>query len=235
MRYTYYPFIFFLTLICVSCDIEKSPNSSVQQPIIEEEEIPADSDNILEELDEKTGVQIPTIWHSPRLLIQQLGNLENKTVANIGAGPYGYFSFELADEAKKVIAIDIDPLAIHFIDSTRLLILPPSLQDRLEPRLVEPDNPKLRFEEVDIVTIRETYAYLPNKIEYLRSLRKGIKDGGKLLIVDFKMRKLPSGPPQSEKVPLFQVERDLEKAGYKIVLVDDKSFAYQYMVIAMKE
>ena len=88
---------------------------------------------------------------------------------------------------------------------------------------------------MDIVTIRETYAYIPNRIEYLRNLKKGIKDGGKLLIVDFKMRKLPSGPPQSEKVPLFQVERELEEAGYKIVLVDDKSFAYQYMVIATKE
>lgn len=234
MRYFYYLFIFLLALISLSCNNEKTQTSS-QQPTIAAEEIPADSDNILEELDEKTGVQIPTIWHSPRLLIQQLGNLENKVIANIGAGPYGYFSFELADEAKKVIAIDIDAQAIRFIDSTRLLILPPSLQNRLEPRLVEPDNPKLRFEEVDVVTIRETYAYLPNRIEYLKILKKGIKDGGKLLIVDFKMRQLPSGPPQSEKVPLYQVERDLEEAGYKIVLVDDKSFAYQYMIIAMKK
>ena len=221
--------------MCFSCNTEKSQTPVVEQPVVEEEKIPADSDNIIEELDEKTGVQIPTIWHSPRLLIQQLGNLEDKIIANIGAGPYGYFSFELADEAKKVIAIDIDAKAIRFIDSTRLLILPPSLQARLEPRLVEPNNPKLRFEEVDIVTIRETYAYIPNRIQYLRNLKKGIKDGGKLLIVDFKMRKLPSGPPQSEKVPLFQVERELEEAGYKIVLVDDKSFAYQYMVIATKE
>ena len=108
MRYFYYPFIFCLGLICFSCNTEKSQTPVVEQPVLEEEEIPADSDNIIEELDEKTGVQIPTIWHSPRLLIQQLGNLEDKIIANIGAGPYGYFSFELADEEKKVIAIDID-------------------------------------------------------------------------------------------------------------------------------
>ena len=107
--------------------------------------------------------------------------------------------------------------------------------DGPETRLVEPDNPKLRFEEVDIVTIRETYAYLPNRISYLKNLKKGIKDGGKLLIVDFKMRKLPEGPPQSEKVPLFQVERDLEKAGYRIEFVDDLSLAYQYIIVAIKE
>lgn len=233
MRYLYHPFLFFIGFLYFSCQTDSSP-SSKDNIIAVEDSIPADADNILEELDRKTGVRVPTIWHSPRLLIQQLGDLENKTVANIGAGPYGYFSFELADEAKKVIAIDIDPKAIRFIDSTRLLILPPSLQNRLETRLVTPDNPNLRFEEVDVITVRETYAYLPNKIQYLKKLKQGMKDSGKLLIVDFKMRELPSGPPQSEKVPLYQVERDLKEAGYKIVLVDDRSFDYQYMVIAMK-
>jgi len=187
------------------------------------------------EVSTKSTAQSPTIWHNPKTLTQRLGDLSDKTVANIGAGPYGYFSIEIADEAKKVIAIDIDPKAIHFIDSIRQQLLPLAIQDNLETRLVEPDNPKLRFEEVDVVTIRETYAYLPNRINYLKTLRRGIKDGGKLLIVDFKMRKLPEGPPQSEKVPLFQVERDLEKAGYRIALVDDLSLAYQYIVVAVKE
>ena len=117
----------------------------------------------------------------------------------------------------------------------RLQLLPLAIQDNLETRLVEPNNPKLRFEEADVVTIRETYAYLPNKIQYLKTLRRGIRDGGKLLIVDFKMRKLPEGPPQSEKVPLFQVERDLEEAGYRIAFVDDLSLAYQYIIVAIKE
>lgn len=217
----------------LSCDQQK-PATTADPAITTVDTLPADSDNIVDEIDRKTGVKVPTIWYSPRLLIQQLGNLEDKTVANIGAGPYGYFSFELADEAKKVIAIDIDPNAIRFIDSTRLLILPPSVQNRLETRLVTPDDPKLRFEEVDIITVRETYAYLPNKISYLKKLKQGMKDSGILLIVDFKMRNLPTGPPQSEKIPLFQVERDLVEAGYRIALVDDTSFAYQYMIIAVK-
>ncbi|MEM1120519.1 MAG: methyltransferase domain-containing protein [Bacteroidota bacterium] len=234
MSYFDHLFLFFLCcLILLGCD-QQRPVTSIENTITTVDTLPADSDNILEEIDRKTGVQVPTIWYSPRLLIQQLGDLENKIVANIGAGPYGYFSFELADEAKKVIAIDIDPLAIRFIDSTRLLILPPSIQDRLETRLVTPDDPKLRFEEVDIITVRETYAYLPNKIQYLKKLKQGMKDSGMLLIVDFKMRNLPTGPPQSEKVPLYQVEKDLAEAGYKIVLVDDTSFAYQYMIIAVK-
>jgi hypothetical protein len=46
------------------------------------------------------------------------------------------------------------------------------------------------------------------------------------------MRKLPIGPPQSEKVPLYQVELDLEEAGFQIEVVDDRSLEYQYMLLA---
>lgn len=225
MKFLYYPLTILFLFFGIACNPEKpKPKSEV---------LPQTEDTV--EAPIRSSTQGRTIWHSPKTLTDRLGDLSDKTVANIGAGPYGYFSIEIADEAKKVIAIDIDPKAIHFIDSMRLLLLPLAIQGNLETRLVEPNDPKLRFEEADIVTIRETYAYLPNRIEYLKILRKGIKDGGKLLIVDFKMRKLPEGPPQSEKVPLFQVERDLEEAGYRIEFVDDLSLTYQYIVVAVKE
>jgi 2-polyprenyl-3-methyl-5-hydroxy-6-metoxy-1,4-benzoquinol methylase len=229
-KFLYYPFLLCL-LAFVACDTEQA-NSSIKPSPAKEDTVEKKPDAILEELDEKTGIQNQTIWHSPRMLIQSLGDLSTKTVANIGAGPYGYFSFQIADEAKKVIAIDIAPTAIQFIDSMRLQLLPASMQDKLETRLVTPENPKLRFEEADVVTIMDTYAYIPNRINYLKNLRQGIKQGGKLLIVDFKMRKLPIGPPQSEKVPLYQVELDLEEAGFQIEVVDDRSLEYQYMLLA---
>lgn len=225
MKFLYHFLAVLLLLLIMACDTEQAKPKSDIVPKVENT---AEANN-------KNKIQSTTIWQSPKTLIERLGDLSDKTVANIGAGPYGYFSIEIADEAKKVIAIDIDPKAIRFIDSMRLQLLPLAIQKNLETRLVEPDNPKLRFEEADVVTILETYAYLPNRIQYLQTLRKGIKDGGRLLIVDFKMRKLPVGPPQSEKVPLFQVERDLEKAGYRIEFVDDLSLAYQYIVIAVKE
>ena len=225
MKFLYYPLVVLLFFISTACNQEPSNSQSTDTP-------KSDTPIVVSS---KPKTQSPTIWYSPSTLTQRLGDLTDKTVANIGAGPYGYFSIEIADEAKKVIAIDIDPKAIRRIDSMRLQLLPLTIQDNLETRLVEPDNPKLRFEETDVVTIRETYAYLPNRIQYLRNLKRGIKDGGKLLIVDFKMRKLPIGPPQSEKVPLFQVERELEEAGYRIAFVDDSSLAYQYIVVAIKE
>jgi len=229
MKLPYYLLGVILLLVGIACQPEK-----VAQKTEEKTAIKATTKPQLENTNRSSKQQVATIWHSPKMLTQRLGDLSEKTVANIGAGPYGNFSIQIVDEAKKVIAIDIAPSAIRFIDSMKQILLPLAIQDKLETRLVEPDDPKLRFEEADVITIRETYAYISNRISYLKNLKQGLKDGGKLLIVDFKMRKLPNGPPQSEKVPLFQVELDLEKAGYRIEFVDDNSLAYQYIIIATK-
>jgi len=228
MRFPYYLLGIILLLLNVACQPEKVVEEAKEKATIENKPQPTKKSTTT------NYQQVPTIWHSPKMLTERLGDLSKKTVANIGAGPYGNFSIQIADEAKKVIAIDINPTAIQFIDSMKQVLLPLAVQDKLETRLVEPDNPKLRFEEADVITIRETYAYLSNRITYLTNLKRALKDSGKLLIVDFKMRKLPIGPPPAEKIPLFQVELDLEKAGYQIEFVDDNSLAYQYIIIATK-
>lgn len=228
MKFPYYLLAIVLLLSSIACQPEKVESEVKEKAKVENSE--PKKKNVIN----NSNQQVPTIWHSPKMLTQRLGDLSEKTIANIGAGPFGNFSIQIADEAKKVIAIDIDPKAINFIDSMSQILLPLGVQEKLETRLVKPDDPKLRFEEVDVITIRETYAYINNRIQYLKNLKLGLKDGGKLLIVDFKMRRLPIGPPPSEKVPLFQVELDLEKAGYRIEFVDDNSLAYQYIIIATK-
>ena len=50
------------------------------------------------------------IWQKPDLVLQLLGGLKGKTVADIGAGS-GYFSFRMAAKVPegKVYAVDIQP------------------------------------------------------------------------------------------------------------------------------
>ena len=58
------------------------------------------------------------LWQRPDLIIYHLGNLAGKTMADIGAGPVGYFSFIVAanTKVKKVLALDIDQEAIAFME-----------------------------------------------------------------------------------------------------------------------
>lgn len=175
------------------------------------------------------------IWQKPQLVIERLGNLDNKVVADVGAGPYGYFSFRIAAQTnvRKVIALDIDPKVNKFIDDTRNF-LPEGARDRIETRLVEPNDPKLEKEEVDMVLMVNISFYLENRIDYFKKLQSGIVSGGKIIIIDFKKRNTTIGPAISERIALGQIEEELTKAGYRNIISDDRTLDYQYIITAIK-
>ena len=234
-----------LLLLLVACEspasstlTNKEEKTTALSSTINIDSTPESIATIQQELDQfeaKRGNKNRTIWQRPRMIIQQLGDLSDKVVADIGAGPYGYFSFQLAQNAKKVIAIDIDKTSLAFIDSMRLEILSPDKQQAIETRLAKPDNPSLKTQEVEVVILMNIYAYLPDHVAYLKRIMNGMKSNSQLLIIDFKMRHLPIGPPQGEKIPLYIVERELVEAGFRLDLVDDRTLDYQYMIIATKE
>jgi SAM-dependent methyltransferase len=170
------------------------------------------------------------IWQKPNMVISLLGDLENKTVADIGAGT-GYFTFRIVPKAKRVIGIDIDPRFISFLDSMKVR-LPETYRARFETRLAKANDPLLRPGEADAVVIVNTYGYIENRVQYLRTLIKGIAPGGRVLIIDFKKNNLPVGPADQYKVALSQVEKELLSAGFKIDKIDKDALDYQYIVIA---
>ncbi len=171
------------------------------------------------------------IWQKPEMVIDLLGDLNNKTVADIGAGT-GFFALRLAPKAKKVIAIDIDARFTEYLDSVKVLELPEAMQDKLETRLADPLDPHLQPDEADIVMIVNTFMYIKGRKEYLKVLKEGIAPGGRLLIIDFKKKRTPIGPPSELRAPLFQVEEELIEAGYQNIRTNDTALDYQYIVIA---
>lgn len=176
------------------------------------------------------------IWQKPNVIIEKLQPLDGKVVADIGAGPYGYFAFRIVHQAavEKVIAIDIDPEAAKFMEETKQL-LSENIANRIETRLVGDNDPQLKEGEADVILIVNTIAYFNDRLDYFKRLHKGLAKGGKMVIVDFKKRNTPVGPPATERVSLGQVERELQTTGYQRISVDDRSLEYQYIITAMKE
>ena len=174
------------------------------------------------------------VWQRPNLIIALLGNgdLSEKVVADIGAGD-GFFAKRLTPLTKKVIALDIDQNFLDLIDSEKVLELPTAVQDRLETRLTPRDAPLLEPEEVDAVLIVNTFMFIENKQEYLSKLKPCIKEGGRLVIVDFKRKRTAIGPrPREYRAPLYQVEDLLYEAGYRNIQAIDTELNYQYILIA---
>ncbi len=240
---TLYPLsILFLVLIClgISCDnnnlenrnINKRPDS---EPVTPDEYDTSNDSRITTPKSENidANIEIRGIWQKPNVVIEKLGDLEGKVVADIGAGPYGYFTLRIAHQtpAKKILALDIDLNAIKFIEGAKIL-LAENIRNRIETRLVLPDDPKLEPEEADVVLIVNTYTYIQDNVNYLKNLKRGIAKGGKIVIIDFKKRYTPVGPPIINRVALGEVEQDLMGAGYKQIESDDKTLDYQYIVTA---
>lgn len=169
-------------------------------------------------------------WQNPELVINELGNLENHTVVDIGAGT-GYFTFLVAPLAEKVIAVDIDQRFLDVIDS-RKQDLDPDIAERIETRLTLVNDPLLNNEEADAVLIVNTYHFLSNRVEYLSKIREGMKPGGTILIVDFKNDTAEVVPPGDLAVPVNTAIDELKSSGFQNVVVDQMSLKYQYIIKA---
>ena len=171
-----------------------------------------------------------TIWQKPYEIIEMLGPLEDKVIADIGAGS-GYFSFKFIHKAKKVIAIDIEKELIDLMNDEKKYYKQ-ELQNRFEARLTKPNDPGLEDQEADIIFMSNTYCYIENRIPYLQMLRHKLKEGGRIMIVDFKKKITPIGPTLDSRLAQGDVENELIKAGFNIIISDDTSLQYQYIVIA---
>lgn len=173
------------------------------------------------------------IWQKPDLVIQQLGDVEGKVVADLGAGT-GYFSRRIAYKGAKVIAIDIDPKAIQWMEEQKARF-PVELRDRLVIRLAEPNDPKLNDNEVDLVLLVNTYTYIDQRVQYFSRLVKSLQPGGQIVIIDFKKTETPFGPGIEDRVSSEEVIAELTEAGYNILNVDQEALEYQYIIKAQRK
>ncbi|HOY12895.1 MAG TPA: class I SAM-dependent methyltransferase [Saprospiraceae bacterium] len=173
-------------------------------------------------------------WQKPSAIIDKLGDLSEKVVADIGAGS-GFFSFRIAMKAAKVIAIDIDKDMIDLINLQKMN-MPGEINSKIETRLVGPQDPAIKKYEVDVAVIVNTITYINNRQAYLKKIYEVLPQGGKLMIVDFKTKNLPiDAPPISERIAEDKIVQDLHQAGFKEVDEDNVTLEYQYIIIAEKK
>ncbi len=217
-------YILSLFIFLTACeDNQQTPVQQINKVLEEEVEDPAFAETAEDVVSDRTS------WQKPEIIVGMMGDLTGKTVADIGAGT-GYFSFRMIHDAAKVIAIDIDTSMIQLIEAFKST-MSSSLQDKLETRLALPDDPLLKKGEADIYLIVNTVAYLDRRA-YFTNLRSLMKPGDILMIVDYKVRRLPiEAPPYDERVMIHLLEEDLLEAGFNEVYVDDTSLDFQYVVV----
>jgi 2-polyprenyl-3-methyl-5-hydroxy-6-metoxy-1,4-benzoquinol methylase len=133
------------------------------------------------------------------------------TVADLGAGS-GYFTWRLAREGATVIALDIDDRFLSYIEEREEVA---DYSDVISTRKTDPDSSGLSREEVHIIFSVNVYHHIGNRSDYFREARNSLKNGGFLIIVDFK-KDSEIGPPDHIKLSEEEVVSELRAAGYSV-------------------
>ena len=185
--------------------------------------------NSFEDLAESFEDEERAAWQKPELVIEKLGDIEGKTIGDIGAGT-GYFSFRMAELGANVTAIDVDERFQNFIKEK----IAKETTINLKTKLVGYDNPELAENEFDALIIVDTYHHFNDKIEYMTHCFNGLKAGGVLMNVDFKNKETAHGPPVDHRISAEEVKKDLLKVGFTNVEIDQTTLSEQYIITAKK-
>ncbi len=168
-------------------------------------------------------------YQKPELVLEYLGDLQNKKIMDIGAGS-GYFSFRLAQAGANVIAADVDDDFQKSIQDKMKLDGMDQLE--IELRKLPYDSPKLQPGEVEMVFMANTYHHIENRVDYLKKVMSGLAEDGELVIIDFFKKSQSIGPPPDHKIALVKVLEELKEAGFTNVETNVELLKYQYIVRA---
>jgi arsenite methyltransferase len=164
----------------------------------------------------------------PDEVIKALGLKNGETIADIGAGS-GYFAFRFARTVGnngRVYAVDVSPdMILHMNRRIRDLNL-----SNVFTLLSAQDDPLLQDNSVNRIFICNTWHHLENRTKYLGLMKRMLKPGGQLIIVDYKKRALPVGPPPEMKIAKRDVVKEVESGGFKLAREQD-FLPYQYFLV----
>jgi len=184
-----------------------------------------------EDLSKKWNDPARDSWQHPEAIVAALALKPGATVADIGAGT-GYMVGPISKAVGKdgsVIAIDASAEMVEYL-TTRRGELGPA---RIVPQKVGFDDPELKPASVDAVLTLDTWHHVQGQEEYARNVYRGLKRGGRFVVVECEIT-AEVGPPQVMRLDPRQVKKQLEAAGFRVEIVQE-SMPRHYMVVGHKD
>jgi len=137
-----------------------------------------------------------------------LGIEPGRNVADIGAGS-GWFTVRAARRLANsgtVYAVDINPEATTYIEQRAAK----EQLHNVKTILSKPDDPQLPADSIDAVLLLKTYHEISHPIVLLSNLRRSLKPGAKVGIID------RNGDAQNHSISRDIVIREANAAGYEL-------------------
>ena len=167
-------------------------------------------------------------YQKPHEVITAMKLEAGEVIADIGAGS-GYFTFRLAHhvgEAGRVYAVDIGPdMILHLNRRTRDLQL-----KNVVTILAAPDDPLLPDASINRFFVCDTWHHIDGHPHYLALLKKMLKPGGEVVMVDFKKEQTPMGPPMEMRIDRADLVKEMETNGFRLA-AEHTFLPYQYFLV----
>ncbi|MGN6716769.1 MAG: class I SAM-dependent methyltransferase [Candidatus Binatia bacterium] len=167
-------------------------------------------------------------YQKPQEVMTALAIKPGEVIADIGAGS-GYFTFRLAQHVGtkgKVYAVDVSPdMILHINRRMRELNV-----GNVVSVLSDPDDPLLPVRSIDRFFFSESWHHIENQTKYLELMKRMLKPGGQVVMIDFHKKDLPVGPPLQMKIAKEDLIKQMQRLGFR--LQKEYTFLpYQYFLI----
>ena len=167
-------------------------------------------------------------YQKPHEVLTALSLKPGEVIADIGAGS-GYFTFPIAHHLGpegKVYAVDVSPdMILHLNRRIRDL-----KTTNVVSVLADPDDPLLPEQSVNRFFICDVWHHVENPSKYLGMIKKVLKPGGQVIMIDFHKKELAFGPPMEMKIAREDLIKQMESNGFR--LAKEHSFLpYQYFLV----
>ena len=167
-------------------------------------------------------------YQKPHEVLTALAIEPGEVIADIGAGS-GYFTFRLAHrvgDKGRVYAVDISPDMIRHLNR-RIRELKAM---NVTAILADADDPLLADASIDRFFFSDSWHHIENQSKCLSLIKKMLKPGGEIIMIDFHKKELPVGPPMQMKIAREDLIRQMESNGFR--LTKEHTFLpYQYFLV----
>ncbi len=158
-------------------------------------------------------------------MVSRMSPSPDEICIDLGSGP-GYITLPLSSKVKCVVALDAQ---MEMLSS-----LSPHVQDakgRIEPVLGEMPWIPVKSSSVDRVLLVNVAHEVEDKKELAREIKRVLRNGGHLSIVDFPKRETSFGPPLSERLS----EEEMAEVFSALKLIQKWSFPEFYQLELLKD
>jgi ubiquinone/menaquinone biosynthesis C-methylase UbiE len=167
-------------------------------------------------------------YQKPHEVVHALSLKPGEVIADIGAGS-GYFTFHLArhvGEKGRVYAVDVSSDMILHINRR----IRDTRANNVVSVLADPDDPLLPERSVNRFFICNVWHHVENQTKYLSLMKKMLKPGGEVVMIDFQKTETPVGPPLKMRIAREDLIKQMENSGF--TLSKEHTFLpYQYFFV----